>query len=203
MATRVNITSIEAIEIFRASLIVYLAKAEATLEEVSAEVDRTRNWVAGTQRVYWETTAKRRARALEEAKAALFESRMSLIKKVSVAEQMAVTKAKRAVEEAEAKLRVIKRWDRDFDNQTGPPARQIEKLHNVLADDMEKAVAYLSQTMQTLEAYANLRSPGLADLPGQPGARNAGDDDAAATLESADADPPAAEVPPAPQGTKS
>ena len=202
MATRVNITSIEAIEIFRASLIVYLAKAEATLGEVSAEIDRTRNWLAGTQRAYWDTAAKRRARALEEAQAALFESRMSLIKKVSAAEQMAVTKAKRAVEEAEAKLRVIKRWDRDFDNQTGPPARQIEKLHNVLADDMEKAVAYLSQTMQTLEAYANLRSPGLADLPGQPVGRNAAGDDVAATLESADA-VPTADVPPAHQGTKS
>jgi hypothetical protein len=168
MATRVNVTSVEAIESFRTSLILYLNKARPTLEEVSAEVMRTRVWVQCNQRTHWEGVAKKRARDLEEAKAALFSAKMSNLREVSSAEQLAMTKAKRAAEEAEGKLRILKRWDRDFDNSTEPIARQLEKLQAVLNDDLVRAVAYLTQALNTLEAYAGMVAPSIDAATGQP-----------------------------------
>jgi len=181
MATRSNVTSVEAIESFRASLILYQAKARATLEEIAAEITRTRNWIAGTQRAQWDGVAKRRRRELEEAQAALFGSKMSTIRKVTAAEQMAVTKAKRAVEEAENKLRVIKRWDQDFDNQTGPPTRQIEKLQAVLSDDLSRAIILLTQTVATLNAYAGMIAPSIDPGSGQPAGGQPAEDAGVAT----------------------
>ena len=170
MANRVNVTSVEVVKDFRASFIVYLAKARATLEEVTSDVGRTRAWVGVNQRVYWEALAKHRKQILDEAQEILLSSKMSSMRRVSASEQMAVAKAKRAYEEAEGKLRIIKRWDRDFENQTQPLARQMEKLHSLLADDAEKAVTYLTQALAALDDYTGMAPPpGLATASSQPG----------------------------------
>src|ERR1019366_6868326 len=98
-------------------------------------------WLQDEHRVHWEQQLRRRSKELEQAQSALFSARMSLIGQESAAEQMAVHRAKRAAEEAETKLRIIKKWDRDFDSQVQPMVKQMEKLHTLLANDMVKAVA--------------------------------------------------------------
>jgi hypothetical protein len=50
MPQQAKITSVEALDAFRAALIIYLSKARPTLEEVSADVQRTRGWLEGEQR---------------------------------------------------------------------------------------------------------------------------------------------------------
>ena len=72
---------------------------------------------------------------------------------------MAVQRAKRALDEAEAKLRAVKQWNRVFDNRVDPLVKQMEKLHTVLANDMVAAVAYLAQAIDTLHAYAGVITP--------------------------------------------
>jgi ABC-type phosphate transport system auxiliary subunit len=159
MPERAHVTSVEALETFRANLIIYLTKARPTLEEVSAEVQRTRGWLEGEQRTHWESEMRRRKRALEEAQAAMFSSRLSRLREVSAAEQMAVQRTKRAVDEAEAKLRIVKQWNRVFDNHVDPLVKQMEKLQTVLAHDMVQAVAFLTQAIATLDAYADVAPP--------------------------------------------
>ena len=70
-----------------------------------------------------------------------------------------VHRTKRAFDEAEEKLRVIKKWNRDFDNRVEPLLKQMEKLHTVLAHDMVQAVAFLTQAIDTLHAYAGVAPP--------------------------------------------
>jgi hypothetical protein len=159
MPERAHVTSVDALEAFRASLIVYLSKARPTLEEVSAAVQRTRGWLEGEQRTHWENEFRQRSRALQEAQAALFSSRLSSFRDTSAAEQMAVQRTKRSRDEAEAKLRVLKQWNRVFDNRVDPLVKQMEKLHTVLAHDMVKAVAFLGQAIRTLDAYAKVAPP--------------------------------------------
>jgi predicted ATPase len=162
MPERAHVTSVDALESFRASLIVYLSKARPTLEEVSADVQRMRGWLENEQRTYWENEVRRRGRALQEAQQALFSSRLSSLREAGSAEQMAVQRAKRALDEADAKLRVVKQWNRVFDNRVDPLVKQMEKLQTVLANDMVKAVAFLTQTIQTLDAYAGVLPPTAA-----------------------------------------
>lgn len=180
MALRAKVGSLDALESFRARLIVYTNQARAALEEVSADVMRTRLWLQTEQRVSWERELRRRLRTLEEAQQALFSSRLSSLRHESAAEQMAVHRAKRAVEEGEAKLRVLRTWDRDFDSRVQPLVKQIEKLHTVLTHDMVQAVAFLTDAINTLAAYAGIAAPsvqaglGEAGVSGAPGAAGSG-----------------------------
>ncbi len=47
MPERAHVTSVDALESFRANLIIYLSKARPTLEEVSADVQRMRGLAGG------------------------------------------------------------------------------------------------------------------------------------------------------------
>jgi predicted ATPase len=164
MPERAHVTSVEAIESFRSSLIIYLSKARPTLEEVSADVQRMRGWMEGEQRTYWENELRRRSQAVQEAQQALFSAKMSRLSNASASEQLAVQRTKRAFDEAEGKLRVLKQWNRVFDNRVDPLVKQMEKLHTVLAHDMVQAVAFLTQAIKTLDAYAEVAPP--APVPG-------------------------------------
>jgi hypothetical protein len=136
-------------------------------------VQRTRGWLDNEQRAHWEGELRRRSRALEEAQQALFSSKLSSFRETSASEQMAVQRTKRAVEEAEAKLRVLKQWSRVYDNRVDPLVKQMEKLHTVLAHDMVQAVAYLAQAINTLDAYAEVAPPASAPAATQPGGQSA------------------------------
>ena len=159
MATRAHVTSVEAIKAFRSNLIVYISKARPTLEEVSADVARLRSWLDNDIRIRWQNELKRRLKKLEEAQNELFSAEISNLRDATAAERLAVNKAKRAVEEAEEKMRVIKKWDREFSNRVEPLARQLEKLHGVLSNTLPQAVAYLGETAKTLNDYANVAVP--------------------------------------------
>jgi hypothetical protein len=166
MPDRAHVASLEALELFRANLVVYISQARPALEEVSAEVLRTRLWLEDEKRTYWEREIRRRTKELEQAQQALFSSRLGMLKKESAAEQMAVHRAKRALEEAESKLRMLKKWRRDFDGHVQPLVKQMEKLHTVLSNDMNQAVAFLNQTLDTLTSYAEIHLPtGSAPAP--------------------------------------
>src|SRR3954447_4370474 len=110
MPERANVTSVDALKAFRSNLIVYVSKARPTLEEVTGDVMRTRLWLESDRRGYWEAQVRRRTKELERAQQAVFGAGLSKLREVSMAEKMAVRKAKAALEEAEAKLKRVKQW---------------------------------------------------------------------------------------------
>jgi acyl transferase domain-containing protein len=172
MPERAHVTSVDALEAFRANLIIYLSRARPTLEEVSADVQRMRGWLEGEQRTYWEKEVRQRSRAMQEAQAALFSAKLSSFREASALEAMAVQRAKRALDEAMEKLRVLKQWNRVFDNRVDPLVKQMEKLHSVLAHDMVQAIAYLAQAIETLDKYAEVAPPApVPGAPSQPGGK--------------------------------
>jgi hypothetical protein len=168
MPQQAHVISLESLEAFRAHLIVFLSQARPALEEVSADVLRAHLWLENDQRLHWENEVKRRAKGLEQAQQSLFSARLGLLRQETSAEQLAVHRAKRALEEADGKLKIVKRWDREFDGQVQPLLKQMEKLHSVLANDMVKAVAYLTEVIKSLAAYAEVHAPVAAAGLGSP-----------------------------------
>jgi hypothetical protein len=159
MPQRARVTSVDAIDAFRANLVVYVSKARPTLEEASADVLRMRSWLENDQRIFWESQVRRRTKELEQAQQALFSARLSHLSKATAVEQLAFHRARRALDEATDKLRIVKRWTREFDARVQPLAKQMEKLHTVLSNDMVQAAASLAQTIKTLAAYADTTPP--------------------------------------------
>jgi hypothetical protein len=185
MAERAHVTSVEAIKDFRAYLIVYLSKARPALEEISSDLVRTRIWLQNDQRVYWEGQVRKKTKLLEMAQQSLYSSRISALHDAGTAEKMAVLKAKRALEEAEAKLKMVKYWTREFDNRTEPLAKQLDKLQTLFTQDMVQAAAHLAKTVNTLDAYAGVNAPIATMEPAEGGAQApAGADGADAPAES-------------------
>jgi hypothetical protein len=165
MAERARVTSVEAIEAFRARLLVYLSKARPTLEEVSNEVMRTRQWLQSDQRRHWENELRGRAKKLERAQAELFAAAASKLQQASTVQQMAVRKAQAAFREAEEKLSLLKKWDRELENRSEPLLKLTDQLHDFLVTEMPRAVNYLNQVLKSLEAYAEVAAPGSRATP--------------------------------------
>ena len=162
MAERSHVSSVEAIEAFRASVIVFLAKARPTVEEVSSEVVRMGLWLENNQRDYWVKEIRRLTRKLEEAQAELFTARLDQMKGATALQEMAVHRVKRELREAEDKLAVTKKWSREIQNFTQPLLKEVEQLHTFFTTDMVRAIAYLAQVVKTLDAYAGVAPPGAA-----------------------------------------
>src|SRR5947207_11562956 len=125
MPEQAKVTSVEAIDQFRSNLIVYLSKARPTLEEITSEVVRTRQWLENDQRRFWEKELKERRKKLERAEAELFTAMMSKMQDASAAQQLAVRHALQDVREAESKITLLKRWDRELENRSEPMVKQI------------------------------------------------------------------------------
>ena len=176
MAEQAKVTSLEALERFRASLIVFIHRAQNSLDEVLDEVRRTRLWLLNDQRFHWEREIRKRQKLVEAAKAELMSARLSGLREVTSPQENAVRKAKEALAEAEEKLRNVKRWSRDYEHSVEPLTRKIESLRSFLGQDMPKGLAFLVQAQRTLEDYADLRP--LQEAP-KPAAESTEDNEVA------------------------
>lgn len=167
MPEAARITSVEAIEAFRADLLVYLDKARNAADEVGEEVTRTRAWLQDDRARHWAQQVKRRTVELQERQQELFSAQLGKVNHNIQAELVAVRRAKQAVEEAEGKVKAIKQWLRDYPVEVEPLARHADLLRHALVSDMGKAVVLLSQTIEALHAYAAVKPP-MVEAPPAP-----------------------------------
>jgi len=165
MPERAKVTSLEALEDFRAKLIVYRDKANRVLDEVSDNVTRTRLWLETDRPAFWQNHIRRLNRELEQAQQELFSARLSGLLDSSVNQQVAVQKLRRAIRDGEDKAKTVKQWQRQYDTRIEMPARQAEKLRHFLEHDLSKAIAFLSEAIKNIAAYAELR---LGTAPATP-----------------------------------
>ena len=163
-----QVRSIDAIDAFRAHLVVYLDKARPLVDEISGDLRRMQLWLESDRLQYWQRETLRRTRVLEAAQQALLSARIATFREATPLEQNAVHAARRALEEAQDKLRVLKRWIREFGPQTESLSRQIGAVDFVLSQDLPRAIAFLTETVRLLEDYSD-RHPPLTPPPTPPG----------------------------------
>lgn len=167
MSQNAHVASIDALEKFRSQLIIYLEKLTTAVDNVSDDVRRTRIWLENDQRLHLEGEVRRRSKILELAQQELFSSRISTLQPSTLDRQMAVRKAKHALDESTAKLTVLKKWNRRFESDVDPLAKQMEKLRTLLGTDMEEAVVFLTQAVKALDEYARMKAPVASTAPTQ------------------------------------
>jgi DNA repair exonuclease SbcCD ATPase subunit len=153
MSNQVKVTSIEVLERFRASVIVFLTKAHNSVDEVGDAIRRMRLWLQNDQRVHWEGEMRRRRKILDQAQQELLSAKLSGLKDSTTLQERQVAKAKAAMEQAEEKLRNVKKWNRDFDHTIEPLMKKIDGMRQFLDHDLPKALAFLLQAQRTLDAY--------------------------------------------------
>jgi hypothetical protein len=157
MAEQAKVTSVDALEKFRNSLIMFLNTAHQHLDGVGDDVRRMRGWVQSEQRLYWQSELRKRNQLLELAEQELYSAKLSALRDNISNQQNAVRKARVAVTEAEEKLRAVKMWTRNFDHAADPMLKRLEGLRQLLDHDMPKGISFLVQAQKTLEAYGEIR----------------------------------------------
>jgi chromosome segregation ATPase len=166
MATQARVTSTEALELFRANLIVFVTRARRALADTTDEVRATRGWLEHDRRMHWQSEIRRKTKALEQAQQELMSVNLSKNNEAArMARHAAVAKARRDLSEAEEKLRAVKKWIQNYDSRVEPLAKSTESLSQFLESDMPKAIAYLVQVQNTLDAYIHGTSSAPANAP--------------------------------------
>jgi hypothetical protein len=159
MTERAQVTSVAAIESFRAALLIFIAQARASVDEARSEVLRTRLWLENDQTRHWENQLRLRGLALERAQAEMFGVRMSKFGGDAQEKQANLRRAKLAAAEAEEKLKQIKKSGRELDHDSEPLLKQVERLQSFLSNDLGLAVVQLNEIIKALEAYAGVTAP--------------------------------------------
>lgn len=158
-APRANVTSVESLDRFRASLLVFMERAKLVVDEIGDETNRTRTWLQSDQRMFWVRELKRRNQVLDEAQAQLLSAKISALGEAGHSHQKAVQRARIAVREAEDKLRAVKQWNQNFDSRVTPLTKQLGKLDNLIDGDLQRAVHFLEEAVRNLQEYAGVRRP--------------------------------------------
>lgn len=158
MPERAHLTSVEALESFRAALVIYLSKAQPALEEVTAQLMRTRVWIGEDRQRHWQQQRRQRMLQLEQTRNTLSTVRMSNVHGATHEAQVDYRRAQQAYEEAESKLRTLKRWGREFDSCVGTQAKQLDRLMDQFITRLPQAIAYLDQLLDTLDQYKSVPS---------------------------------------------
>jgi hypothetical protein len=154
MADQARIASIDALGAFRSDLLRYTDKSRAALGDMTGEVRRMRSWLDSDRSTHWLRELKRRTKHLEQAENELYSANLTSPKASNAVQKMAVARAQRAVEEAELKLRVIRKWRQQFDNRTGALLRLLEPMQHQVTNSLPKAAHLLSEVIKALQDYA-------------------------------------------------
>lgn len=157
MPQQARVTSIETLDSFRASLLVYVAKATRVLDDVTDHIGRTKVWLQSECIVRWKKEVRMRSRALDQANAELMTERLADNREAIQARKIAVRKAKARVEEAEGKLARVKHWIRHYESAVESKTKVVNQMRYYLDYDMKKATAYLEGAAKSLAEYAELK----------------------------------------------
>ncbi|MDD8044530.1 MAG: hypothetical protein PHF14_11535 [Verrucomicrobiota bacterium] len=152
MMQRSDVGSVEALAQLRNSLILFRERAKVLLDEANMEVGKTRGWVEDDRRQHWTAELRARNRKLELARQEWFNARMGEVATAPFY-QAKVNRAQAAVDEAEAKLRAVKRWSRQFDTFAAPHLKKPAQARAAIETDIPRAVGFLAELIEILGGY--------------------------------------------------
>ncbi|MCS6852981.1 MAG: hypothetical protein NZ700_17625 [Gemmataceae bacterium] len=170
--TQARVQSIEALRDFRNVLTQCGEDWQDALAAVEAVIRRTFDWL-NDQLKWWQRELREREEEVVQRKAELFRKQMpnalGHIPDCTV-EIKALNRAKQAVEEAEEKIKTIRRWGGHlWPHAVTEYEGTARVLANMLTDEFPKTLALLDRMIAALDAYVGLApvasAPAEAEVP--------------------------------------
>lgn len=159
MSDPARIASIEALDAFRSDLIRYVEKTRSALDDMTAQVRRTRTWLDADRTDHWTREIKNRTKRLEQAEQELYSANLTNPQASNALQKMAVKRAKSSLDEAAEKLRALRKWRLHYENRTGPLVRMLDPMFHQVSNRIPAAIHLLGETVKTLQDYAGTISP--------------------------------------------
>ncbi len=173
MSSQAEVHSIDALKDFRTALALYSEETLAALGAVEAEVRRTGVWLQQDRPVYWQEQIKRRREQVAAAKAEVFRRRLQKTPEYSpsLSEPMEILRrAEAGLQDAEKRLMQVRKWQPLFHQAVLEYHGSIQRIKDLAASDVPRAVTVLTRMIDALEAYLRVAPPsgtGLESSPAQ------------------------------------
>lgn len=162
MSNQAEVHSIDALREFRTALALYGDDVLAALGAAEAEVRRTVRWLSQERPMYWQEQIKRRRERVASARADLF--RLNLQKTPEHHPSLAEPKerlrhAEAALQDAEKRLMHVRKWQPALNQAVMEYHGSVQRLKDLAASDVPRAVALLARIVEALEAYLRVPPP--------------------------------------------
>ncbi len=170
MSSQAEVHSIDALKDFRTALALYSEETLSALGAVEAEVRRTGLWLQQERPYYWQEQIKRRREHVAAAKAEVFRRRLQRTPESSpsLSEPMEILRrAEASLQDAEKRLLQVRKWQPLFHQAILEYHGSIQRIKDLAASDVPRAVTALTRMIDALEAYLRVAPPsGLGPGPG-------------------------------------
>jgi hypothetical protein len=151
-----NVASIDALKSVKAALVQFCDEVEAALVSMELEARRPVDWIEGDRARYWPQQARRASDLVQEARQALARCEVRVASEDRPScydEKKALEKAKRRLQLAEDKTRVVPRWASEMQKATEDFAMQVARLRSYLETDVTKSIASVERMTNALDRY--------------------------------------------------
>jgi hypothetical protein len=169
MSSQATVHSIDALKDLRTALALYGEDTLGALGAVEAEVRRTMRWLTEERPYYWQEQIKRRREQVALAKSELY--RRQLQKRPDYTPPMSeqkenLRKAEAGLQDAEKRLAMVRKWQPLFKQAVLEYHASVQRLKDLSAGDVPRAVNLLTRLIDALEAYLRVAPPsGLGPEP--------------------------------------
>src|SRR5438105_1149889 len=164
MSTQARVGSVEQLRIFRGALVKFAEMAMVSLGDAEGEMARVLVWLETEANTYWSGQIRKRHEAVEKAKDAvrqkkLFKSPTGSTQS-AVEEEKALRMAQKRLEEAEEKLKNVKRYTPRLQKEISIYKGGVQRLATTVSSDVPMAIGRLDRMVAAVEAYAALSMAG-------------------------------------------
>jgi hypothetical protein len=171
MSSQASVRSIDTLKDLRVALALYSEDTLGAIGSVESEVRRTLRWLQEEQPVFWQNQIKRRREEVSSARAEVFKKNLQKRPDYNppMSEQKEnLRKAEASLQDAEKRLAAVKKWQPLFKHAVLEYHASVQRIKDLSAGDVPRAVNLLSRMIDSLEAYLRVAPPaGLEMLPAQ------------------------------------
>jgi len=157
MAERARVTNIDELRLFRKGLCEFIEETQQALLLIRSDISRTQAWLERDCLTHWQQMVKRRTKDLSQARNDL--QRKEMTSDRTLEERRALERAKRQLQEAQEKVRTIKRWQKKLPQELDRLIGAVRQVGVMVEQAGPDAVKALDHTIESLESYLALQAP--------------------------------------------
>jgi soluble cytochrome b562 len=167
MSQEARINSVAVLRQLRASLNTFAEIAAVALDETSAGIQHTRQWLMEDRYRHWKTQVQARTDQYVQAKLTLkrkqiFDRALAGSPGSCIDEKKALRRAEERLQEAEHKFSRVKSWTLQIDKEMSDYRKGVQGLVQAVEVEIPNARAKLDKMIESLEAYLALAPPEMA-----------------------------------------
>src|SRR4051812_48930624 len=164
MSGYARIDNVDALREFRTRLIKFVELAQVALADAEGEMQRVLVWLETEANTFWSGQIRKRHEAVEKAKDAvrqkkLFKSPTGSTQS-AVEEEKMLRMAQKKLEEAEEKLKNVRRYTPRLQKEISIYKGGVQRLATTVSADIPMAIGRLDRMVAAVEAYAALSVSG-------------------------------------------